>query len=295
MSDKLLRGVLFDRAARFTAISAKDMVEKARLTHTLSRVCTAALGRALQMTSMMGVDLKNDDEKVITVIKGGGEAGNIVCTAYRTGNVKGYIENPQLELPPAPNGKLDVALAVGWFGELMVTRDLSMKEPYVGRCEMISGEIAEDFANYFTRSEQTPSLVYLGVRIDIESGKVLSAGGMLIQALPSCPEEVISRLEAKADDISKLALRLEKGEELRDIVISMFEGCKLEILAAAKPEFKCDCSRERLERVLISLGRDELKDMIEKDGKAELTCRFCNKVYSFTKQELEALLNEGAG
>ena len=222
MSDKILRGVMFDKSVRFTAISAKEMVEAARKTHNLSRVCTAALGRALIMTSMMGTDLKNDDEKVTTVIKGGGEAGNIVCTAYRSGRVKGYIENPSVELPPAPNGKLDVALAVGWFGELTVIRDLSMKEPYVGRSEMISGEIAEDFANYFTRSEQTPSLVYLGVRVDIETLKVLSAGGMLIQAMPNCPEEAIATLEAKADDIAKLALRLEKGEELRDILINMF-------------------------------------------------------------------------
>lgn len=295
MSDKILRGVMFDKSVRFTAISAKEMVEAARKTHNLSRVCTAALGRALIMTSMMGTDLKNDDEKVTTVIKGGGEAGNIVCTACRSGRVKGYIENPSVELPPAPNGKLDVALAVGWFGELTVIRDLSMKEPYVGRSEMISGEIAEDFANYFTRSEQTPSLVYLGVRVDIETLKVLSAGGMLIQAMPNCPEEAIAALEAKADDIAKLALRLEKGEELRDILINMFEGCTLEILGSAQPEYRCDCSRERLEAVLMSLGKEELTDMIEKEGQAELTCRFCNKVYHFTKEQLEAILKEGAG
>ena len=188
-----------------------------------------------------------------------------------------------------------VALAVGWFGELTVIRDLSMKEPYVGRSEMISGEIAEDFANYFTRSEQTPSLVYLGVRVDIETLKVLSAGGMLIQAMPNCPEEAIAALEAKADDIAKLASRLEKGEELRDILINMFEGCTLEILGSAQPEYRCDCSRERLEAVLMSLGKEELTDMIEKEGQAELTCRFCNKVYHFTGEQLEAILKEGAG
>lgn len=293
MSDKILRGVMFDKSVRFTAISASDMVEKARLTHGLSRVCTAALGRALIMTSMMGTDLKSDDEKVTTVLKGGGEAGNIVCTAYRSGRVKGYVENPSVELPPAPNGKLDVALAVGWFGELMVIRDLSMKEPYVGRSEMISGEIAEDFANYFIRSEQTPSLVYLGVRVDIESLRVLSAGGMLIQAMPNCPEEAITALEQKADEISSLAKRLEGGEELRAILLDMFKDCSLEILGSAQPEFACDCSRERLEAVLMSLGRDELCDMIEKEGQAELTCRFCNKVYHFSKQELEAILKEG--
>ena len=199
------------------------------------------------------------------------------------------------QVPLIIDDRVDVALAVGWFGELTVIRDLSMKEPYVGRSEMISGEIAEDFANYFTRSEQTPSLVYLGVRVDIETLKVLSAGGMLIQAMPNCPEEAIAAIEAKADDISKLALRLEKGEELRDILINMFEGCTLEILGSAQPEYRCDCSRERLEAVLMSLGKEELTDIIEKEGQAELTCRFCNKVYHFTKEQLEAILKEGAG
>ena len=168
MEDIIIRGLLADSTVKIMAISGKTLVEQARETHGLSRVCTAALGRTLMMTSMMGAQLKNADERVTAMLKGGGEAGNIVCTADWTGRVKGYVENPDLELPPAPNGKLDVALAVGWFGDLTVIRDMGLKEPYVGTCPIQSGEIAEDFARYFTVSEQQPSLVYLGVRVDAE-------------------------------------------------------------------------------------------------------------------------------
>jgi molecular chaperone Hsp33 len=292
-SDKIIRGVLFDRQARFTAISGTKLAETARGLHGLSRVCTAALGRALMMTSMMGISLKGEDERVTTIIKGGGMAGNIVCTVDRTGRVKGYIEDPRLELPPSPDGKLDVALAVGWFGELTVVRDMSLKEPYVGRSPMISGEIAEDFAHYFTVSEQQPSLVYLGVRVDIETGKVLAASGILLQTMPGCPDETIDLLTAKAEDIKKLTQRIEGGETLRDALYSIFVDCGMEILQSCPPEFRCDCSRERLERVLLSLGREELADMIEKDHGAQLTCHFCNTVYNFDESDLRRLLAEG--
>ena len=183
MEDIIIRGLLADSTVKIMAISGKTLVEQARETHGLSRVCTAALGRTLMMTSMMGAQLKNADERVTAMLKGGGEAGNIVCTADWTGRVKGYVENPDLELPPAPNGKLDVALAVGWFGDLTVIRDMGLKEPYVGTCPIQSGEIAEDFARYFTVSEQQPSLVYLGVRVDAESGAVRAASGLLAHQL----------------------------------------------------------------------------------------------------------------
>lgn len=184
MQDRIIRGLLGQDTARFTAISGKDLCEKARRTHGLSRVCTAALGRTLLATVMMGTDLKDPRDRLTTIIKGGGPAGNIVCTAGNAGAVKGYIENPGLELPLGPDGKLDVSTAVGWFGELTVVRDLGMKEPYVGRCNLVSGEIAEDFAQYFVMSEQQPSLVYLGVRVDPQSGTVRAGGGLMIQPLP---------------------------------------------------------------------------------------------------------------
>lgn len=292
--DKILRGVLMGRTARFTAISGTALVESARQLHKLSRVCTAALGRTLMMTSMMGISLKAEPERVTTIVKGEGMAGNIVCTANMHGRVKGYIEAPELELPPSPEGKLDVALAVGWFGELTVIRDMGLKEPYVGKCKMVSGEIAEDFANYFTLSEQTPSMVYLGVHVDIESGKTLGAGGMLIQAMPGCPPETLDALTAKGETVSAMAGRLEKGETLGQITADIFRDADMEILEGFTPEFRCDCSRERLERVLLSMGRDELADMIEKDHGAQLTCQFCNTVYDFDENDLRRLL-AGAG
>ncbi len=295
MHDKMLRGVLMGRTARFTAISAKGLVEEARRTHGLSRVCTAALGRALQMTAMLGVKLKNENEKVTAIIKGGGMAGNLVCTANALGQVKGYLENPALELPPTPDGKLDVALAVGWFGELTVVRDLSMKEPYVGRCALVSGELGEDFAHYLTVSEQTPSLVYLGVRVDVETGAVLAAGGLVIEALPGCPEETLAILEQKAEAVRGLTRMLEQGQTLEGALSALFEGCDLEILQGYSPEFHCDCARERLERVLLSLGEAELADMIEKDHGAEMTCRFCNTVYRFDENDLAKLRKEASG
>ncbi len=291
-NDKILRGVLLERQARFSAITGKELVETARTLHETSRVCTAALGRALMMTSMMGIALKNPAERVTTILKGGGMAGNIVCTAEWNGYVKGYIENPKLELPPAPDGKLDVALAVGWFGELTVVRDLSMKEPYVGRSPINSGEIAEDFAHYFTVSEQQPSLVYLGVRVDIETGAVLSAGGLLVQALPGCSDEALDLLSAKGEEILTLSRRLEDGETLEVVLGSFFAGCDMEILQGYEPAFRCDCSRERLERVLLTLGEAELADMLKKERGAQLTCHFCNTVYDFDESDLGRLIAE---
>ena len=295
MEDIIIRGLLADSTVKIMAISGAALVEKARETHGLSRVCTAALGRTLMMTSMMGAQLKNADERVTAMLKGGGEAGNIVCTADWTGRVKGYVENPGLELPPAPNGKLDVALAVGWFGDLTVIRDMGLKEPYVGTCPIQSGEIAEDFARYFTVSEQQPSLVYLGVRVNAESGAVRAAGGLLAQPLPGCPDEVIDALTEKAKEIETLTATLESGVSLKDALLQLFEGMDFKITANQHPEFQCDCSRERLERVLISLGEAELSDMIAEEHGAELTCHFCNKQYQFTEEDLRRLLAEAKG
>lgn len=290
--DILLRGTLANNSLRFMAISGCELVEKARETHGLSRVCTAALGRTLLITSIMGAELKSDDDKVTVIIKGEGLAGNLVCTSNQSATVKGYIENPSIELPLMPNGKLDVGSAVGWLGKMTVIRDHSLKEPYVGSCDMVSGEIAEDFAHYFTISEQTPSLVYLGVRVDATSGSVLSAGGIVIQPLPGCDDYIIDGIEAITEDISSLAKRLGDGETLEQALNDILKEFEPVVLSTSSPEFKCDCSRERLERVLISLGREELQDMIEKDGGAEIACQFCNTKYYFDKEQLTNLLKE---
>lgn len=290
--DKIVRALMADDTVKLIAISGRDLCEKARELHGLSRVCTAALGRTLLVTDMMGAQLKGEDHKLTAIVKGGGPAGNIVCTADNRGHVKGYVEQPALELPLGPDGKLDVSMAVGWFGDLTVVRDLGMKEPYVGKCDMVSGEIAEDFAQYFTVSEQQPSMVYLGVRVDPHDGHVLAGGGIIVQPLPHCPDEVIDTLTEKAVEVKMLAGMLEEGIELEDALSKIFGGIDINFTESLSPEFRCDCSRERLERVLISLGHDELKDMMEKEKGAELTCHFCNKTYSFTEDELEDLLKE---
>lgn len=292
MQDSMIRGLLGQDTARFTAISGKDLCEKARRTHGLSRVCTAALGRTLLATVMMGAELKDSRDRLTTIVKGGGPAGNIVCTAGNAGAVKGYIENPGIELPLGPDGKLDVSTAVGWFGELTVVRDLGMKEPYVGRCNLVSGEIAEDFAQYFVMSEQQPSLVYLGVRVDPQSGAVRAGAGLMIQPLPQCPEEDLDALQARAEGIKAMAGMLDDGMELEAALAQLFQGLAWRQTGSLMPAFRCDCNRARLEQALISLGRAELEDMIQTEHGAQLTCHFCNTTYDFTEADLRRLLQE---
>ncbi len=292
MKDTMLRGLMADGTVNITAVSAGNMVEQARKTHALSRVCTAALGRTLMGTAMMAVRLKHESASLSCIIKGGGPAGNIVCVGRPDGTVKGYIENPGLELPPGPDGKLNVSAAVGWFGDMTVIKNLYMKEPYIGRCKLVSGEIAEDFAQYFTLSEQQPSLVYLGVRVDAVSGRTLAAGGLIIQPLPQCPAEVLDALQSRVDAIKSLAVLLERGVDLNESLSRIFEGVQLSLTHRSAPLLSCDCGRHRLEQALISLGREELEDMMEKDHGTELTCHFCNKKYSFSEEDLKTLLAE---
>ena len=221
---KIVRGLMANDTVKLMAITGKDICETARELHGLSRVCTAALGRSLLITDMMGAQLKGENDKLTTIIKGGGPAGNIVCTADNRGHVKGYIENPKLELPLNDSGKLDVSMAVGWFGELTVVRDLGLKEPYVGKSNMVSGEIAEDFAQYFTVSEQQPSMVYLGVRVDPHDGKVRAGGGLIVQPMPFCPDEVIDKIQDRVPMVKMLAGMLDDGIELEASLKKIFDG-----------------------------------------------------------------------
>ena len=288
--DTMIGGLLLNKSVNVIAISGAELVEEARRVHGLSRVCTAALGRLLLAVSMMSARLKSETDSVTVTFAGGGPAGNLTAVGHTGGIVKGCITNPEVELPPNALGKLDVAGAVGADGEMRVIRDMSLKEPYVGRCALVSGEIANDFANYFMVSEQQPSLVYLGVRVDTESGRVRSAAGLMLTPLPNCPDEDLDRLEALAPEISRLSLHLDEGDDLMTAMTKLFDGMDLEVSDEMSPAYRCDCSRERLERVIISLGREELSDMIEHDGEAELVCSFCSRRYHFSKEELTSLL-----
>ena len=295
MNDQILQGLLKNDSIRFAAITGRDLVAEAQRIHSLSRTATAALGRELLMVAMMAGQLKNDTDSVSAILCGGGPGGNLVCVGRKGPFVKGCAGDPGYELPPKENGKLDVGGYVGKSGKLTVVRDLSMKEPYVGMCHLISGEVAEDFAEYFTASEQQPSLVYLGVRLEPLSGAVLGAGGLLIQPLPDCPEEHVDYVMTKASAIPRLTERLAQGEDLKDIVLSLFPDGGVTFTEELAPAYRCDCSRERMERALLSLGREELEQIIREDGQAELSCHFCNSRYTFTEAELMSLLREGAG
>lgn len=290
--DIVIRGLLFNGAVNLTAISGRTLVEAARQAHGLSHVCTAALGRLLMQTAMMSVQLKNSTDNLTVIFDGNGAGGKIVAVGHEGGRVKGYVDNPSVELPLKANGKLDVSGVVGTDGELRIIRDLSLKEPYVGRCAITDGEIANDFANYFVVSEQQPSLVYLGVRVDPATGEVRAASGIMLQPLPFCPDEHITALESRTSEISQLTRLIEEGGKLEAVLLDILGDIDIEITETTQPIFSCDCSREKIEAALISMGRAELSDIIEKDGKAELVCRFCDRKYNFTREELTELLNE---
>ena len=290
--DVVIRGLLFNGAVNLTAISGRTLVEAARQAHGLSHVCTAALGRLLMQTAMMSVQLKNSTDNLTVIFDGNGAGGKIVAVGHEGGRVKGYVDNPSVELPLKANGKLDVSGVVGTDGEMRIIRDLSLKEPYVGRCAITDGEIANDFANYFVVSEQQPSLVYLGVRVDPATGEVRAASGIMLQPLPFCPDEHITALESRTSEISKLTRLIEEGGKLEAVLLDILGDIDIEITEMTQPIFSCDCSREKIEAALISMGRAELSDIIEKDGKAELVCRFCDRKYNFTREELTELLNE---
>lgn len=290
MADTLIQAIAGGGTLRISCIDGRALVQEAQRVHALSRVATAALGRQLLMTALMTADLKNDTDRLSAIIKGDGAAGSMICTGWPDCKVKGMLQSPDLELPLNEAGKLDVGGFVGRDGTLTVIRDLSLKEPYVGVSRLVSGEIAEDFAQYFTASQQQPSLVYLGVRMQAVTGEVLAAGGMLVQALPGCTEETLDAAAALSEKIAGLSLALEKGVSADDFVQSTFAALSPQILESRVPAYCCDCSRERIERALISVGSEELRDMIERDGGAEVCCDFCHSKYAFSREELTCLL-----
>ena len=288
----IIHGMLENNTLRFAAIDGTQLVRDAQKTHGLSRVATAALGRQLLMTSVIASLMKNETDTVTTVLAGNGPSGNLVCVGRDGGLVKGYASNPDYELPLRSDGKLDVRGYVGSAGKLTVIRDLGLKEPYVGMCNLISGEIAEDFAQYFTASEQQPSIVYLGVHENAADGFVTGAGGLLIQTMPNCPDDAVEHVMTIANRIPTLGTRLAEGESLETILNDLFEGLDVTLTNRLTPAFSCDCTKERLERALISIGRKELRELIDQDGKAELTCQFCGRKYLFDREALEALYRE---
>jgi molecular chaperone Hsp33 len=288
--DRLIQCVAAEGMVRISLIDGTNLVKEARRVHNLSRVATAALGRQLMMTAIMAADLKAESDLVSTIIKGDGPAGSMICTGNSRLEVKGSVTNGCIELSPNEAGKLDVGGFVGHEGKLSVVSDLGLKEPYVGLCNLVSGEIAIDFANYYAVSLQRPALVYLGVRVHAGTGEVRAAAGVFAEPLPGCPGDVVERLQAKSEVIACFSERLHKGETPEQLLENAFGDLGLTYAGERAPVYRCDCVRERIERALISTGYDELSEMIEEDHGAEVTCRFCDKIYQFTEEDLRALL-----
>ena len=287
--DQIVRAIAGDGMIKAAGISARDMVEHARQAHKTLPLATAALGRALMGVSIMGDMMKEEQASVTMQIKGGGPLGTIVVVSDSQGNTRGYVQNGETELLEKEPGKLDVGAGVGCDGTLTVIRDLNMKEPYVGSIQLVSGEIADDISAYFVESEQIPTACALGVLVDTDQS-VTAAGGYLIQLLPGADEDLISRLEGNIMKVGHATNTLKQGKTAADLLRAVLEGFEPQILEEHPVEYRCYCSRERVVRALVSMGREELSSMIEEQGGAQLTCQFCDKVYSFTKEELEALL-----
>lgn len=289
MSDQLIRAISSDGRVKAVAVSTRDLTERARQIHKTLPVATAALGRALAAASMMGNALKEDGASVTLQIKGGGPLGTLLAVSDNQGNVRGTVDDPQVDLPLRPDGKLDVGTAVGQDGTLTVIRDLNMKEPYVGSVGLLGGEIAEDLAAYFVESEQIPTACGLGVLVDRDQS-VLAAGGYLIQLLPGAGEDTIAKVEGSLMAAGAVTGLLRDDPDPEAMLRRALSDFDLEILEKSPIEYRCYCSRERMERALISLGAEELQSMIDEQGSADLTCRFCDNVQHFSREDLEALV-----
>ncbi len=286
--DEMIHITLMDGMVRGLLLTATHTVAEAAAIHLTSPVATAALGRSLMGTAMLGAMLKGEEASVTVTIDGGGPIGRIVCVADRE-SVRGCVDAPHVELPLRPDGKLNVGMAVGREGRMSVVKDLGMKSPYVGQVPLYSGEIAEDFATYYVQSEQTPTLQSLGVLVSGET--VLTAGGVLLQPLPGCPDKIISELELRSPLMADISREL-SYEPMEELAKKWFDGLKMVVLDRKPLAYRCNCSRSRMEKALITLGQEELTRMIqdEQEG-AELTCHFCKKTEKFTQGDLIRLLN----
>ncbi|MBR5236655.1 MAG: Hsp33 family molecular chaperone HslO [Clostridia bacterium] len=271
---------------RVSFINSRDIVNTAQKIHNTSPVVTAALGRSLTVMALMGALLKEPTDNVTAYIKGDGPLGGMVITADGAGMVKGYAYQPLVDLP-LKKGKLDVGGAIG-RGSLAISRDLGLKDPYVGKVPLVTGEIGEDFTYYFAMSEQTPTAISLGVLVDTDlSAK--QAGGLIVQLMPGADEKTAEILESNLRNMPPITSLLEEGQTPEMIIETALEGFFVKYLDGADYEYRCDCSMEKISRALISLGAEELADMIEKDEGAEITCQFCPKVYRLSTEELKAL------
>ena len=285
---RLIRCITTDGCVTAMAVDTTDIVNEAVRLHKTSAVISAALGRLLTAASMMGSSLKTDVGSITLRVSADGPAGLVVAVADCEGNVRGYAENPVVEIPLNPKGKLDVGGAVGHNGSLYVLKDLGMKEPYNGVIPLVSGEIAEDITAYFAESEQIPTVCALGVLVNPDLS-IKAAGGYLVQLLPTADNEIITKVEKSIETIQPITTLLSNGMSLEDIVKNVLNQFEVEKLDESVVEYKCNCSRERTEKVLSTIGADDLNKLAEEQEVTSVNCHFCNRVYDFTSEELKSL------
>nr|MDD5838343.1 Hsp33 family molecular chaperone HslO [Eubacteriales bacterium] len=286
---KIVRYITVDGSAFIIATDSTDIVYEAEQIHKTSATVTAALGRTITAASMMGDMLKSKDDSITIRINGGGPCGDIIAVSDYEGNARAYVQNPIVEIPLKPNGKLDVSGAVGTNGQLYVIKDIGMKEPYVGQVPIISGEIAEDITNYFATSEQTPSVCALGVLVNPDL-TVKRAGGYIIQLLPGCPDSVIDIIEKNISEIPSVTKMLDDSMTPDDIAKLAMSGIEIDKLDESKAEYRCNCSKAKVENALISTGIETLTEMANDTKNTRVECHFCNKEYEFTPNDIKQLI-----
>ena len=288
MSDYMVRATAADAMVRLFVCSSKDLVEKARQIHNTTPVVTAALGRLLTAGSMMGSMLKGERDLLTIQIKSGGPIGGLTVTATPDGKVKGYPVNADVDIPLKDNGKLDVGNAMG-LGVMNVIKDMGLKEPYVGQTVLQTGEIGDDLTYYFATSEQTPTSVGVGVLVDRDYS-VKQAGGFIVQLMPFATEEVVSKLEENLGKIQSVTALFEKGLSVEEIVAGIFDGMEYDVNESRPIEYHCNCSKERVTKAIISIGKKDIKEMIDDNKPIEVNCHFCNTNYVFSVDELKQLV-----
>ncbi|MDK2804274.1 MAG: molecular chaperone Hsp33 [Peptostreptococcaceae bacterium] len=281
----ILRGTSKNHGIRIFAADTTSMVEEARRLHNTSPVASAALGRALTASSIMGIMMKGDNDKLTLSINGKGPLGTIVCVADSKGTVKGYVSNPLVDIPSRADGKLDVGSAVGINGLVTIIKDMGMKEPYTGQYPLVNGEIAEDLTAYYAYSEQQPSAIALGVLVDVDYS-IKAAGGFIVQLMPEAEEKDIDILEKNLSQITSVSHLIDDGKTPEDLINLVLKDLEPMIYEKIPVSYKCDCSRERIEKALISIGKKDLDEIIKEDKHAEISCHFCNTVYHFNEAEL---------
>lgn len=291
MSDQIVRGMTEDGYVKVVGITTTGIVERARQIHKTLPTATAALGRVLTAASMMGNMQKTDQGSLTLQIKGGGPLGTILAVSDWQGNVRGYVENPAISLLEKYRGKLDVGAAVGSQGTLTVIRDLRMKDPYIGSVPLVSGEIAEDVTSYFVQSEQIPTACALGVLVNPDQS-VRAAGGYLIQLLPGAPDHIVDQIEKSIEAVGNVTAVLDAGASAAQLLEMLFVGMNLKLLETTEIRYRCYCTRNRVASTLISLGREELEQIVRDGETITISCQFCDTVYQFTPQDVRELLAE---